>query len=157
MLRKIVAAAILVPLAVLIVAFAVANRQNVTIAFDPFSTQQPDTVTEPLFVVILAALIAGVVIGGLASWLSHGRWRRLARRFERTAPKAAGPRGRSRSAQHRAARQRTAAAASAQAAGALTGYGGRSFLDLRRGRWQEGDELIAVLDRSILFVERLET
>jgi len=85
MLRKIVAAIILVPLAALIVAFAVANRENVTISFDPFSAQRVDAVTQPLFVVILAALIIGVVIGGLASWLRHGKWRRLARRFERDA------------------------------------------------------------------------
>jgi uncharacterized integral membrane protein len=85
MLRKIVAAVILVPLAALIVAFAVANRESVTISFDPFSAQRVDAVTQPLFVVILAALIVGVVIGGLASWLRHGKWRRLARRFERDA------------------------------------------------------------------------
>ena len=37
MLRKIVLAVILIPLAVLIVALAVANREIVTISFDPFN------------------------------------------------------------------------------------------------------------------------
>ena len=37
MARKIVTAIIVVPLAVVIVAFAVANRQIVTVSFDPFS------------------------------------------------------------------------------------------------------------------------
>ena len=41
MLRKIVAAVVLVPLAILIIAFAVANRQNVTVSFDPFSAAEP--------------------------------------------------------------------------------------------------------------------
>ena len=38
MLRKIVAAVILVPLAIIIIAFAVANRQIVTVSFDPFNS-----------------------------------------------------------------------------------------------------------------------
>ena len=38
MLRKIVTAIIVVPLAAVIVAFAVANRQTVTVSFDPFSS-----------------------------------------------------------------------------------------------------------------------
>ena len=40
-LRKIVAAIILVPLAVVIIAFAVANRQIVTVSLDPFSAEHP--------------------------------------------------------------------------------------------------------------------
>jgi hypothetical protein len=37
----------------------------------------------PLFALIIGLLILGVVLGGLASWLRHGKWRRMARRFER--------------------------------------------------------------------------
>lgn len=86
MLRKFVAALILVPLAIVIIAFAVANRQAVTLSFDPFNTSAPAAALSlPLFVVILAALVAGVIVGGLAVRLGHGRWRRLARRFEREA------------------------------------------------------------------------
>ena len=40
-LRKIVAAVILVPLAIVIIAFAVANRQIVTVSLDPFSSERP--------------------------------------------------------------------------------------------------------------------
>ena len=84
LLRKIVAALILVPLAVLIIAFAVANREIVTVSFDPFSVEQPAaSVTLPLFALVIVLLILGVVIGGSASWLRHGRWRRMARRLER--------------------------------------------------------------------------
>ena len=36
MLRKLVTALILVPLAIVLVAFAVANRQTVVVSFDPF-------------------------------------------------------------------------------------------------------------------------
>jgi uncharacterized integral membrane protein len=84
LLRKIIAAIILVPLAVIIIAFAVANRQEVVISFDPFDTVQPGySQATWLFVPIFAALIVGVLIGGLASWLRQGKWRGAARRFER--------------------------------------------------------------------------
>ena len=84
MLRRFVAAVILVPLAIIIVAFAVANRQTVLVSFDPFDAAQPAySVTTWLFVPIFTALICGVVIGGLASWFRQGKWRGSARRFER--------------------------------------------------------------------------
>jgi uncharacterized integral membrane protein len=83
-LRKIVAAVILIPLAIVIVVFAVANRQIVTVSLDPFSSEHPaSSVTLPLFVLVIGLLIVGVVIGGAASWLRHGNLRRTARRFER--------------------------------------------------------------------------
>lgn len=84
MLRKIVAAIILVPLAAVIVAFAVANRHGVTVSFDPFDAKEPvAAVTLPLFALIILVLIVGVLIGGLASWLRQGTWRSAARRLER--------------------------------------------------------------------------
>ena len=83
-LRKFVAAVILIPLAIVIVAFAVANRQLVTVSLDPFSAERPATTfTLPLFVLVIGLLIVGVVIGGAASWLRHGNLRRTARRFDR--------------------------------------------------------------------------
>jgi uncharacterized integral membrane protein len=83
-IRKIVAALILVPLAVVIIAFAVANRQPVTVSLDPFSSDQPAaSLTLPLFALVIMLLVGGVLIGGAASWLRHGKWRRAARRLER--------------------------------------------------------------------------
>jgi uncharacterized integral membrane protein len=83
MLRKIAAAVILIPLAIVIVGFAVANRQAVTISFDPFDASHPAyAATLPLFVIIFLLVILGVLIGGLAAWLRQGRWRATARRAE---------------------------------------------------------------------------
>jgi uncharacterized integral membrane protein len=83
-LRKIVAAIVLVPLAIVIIAFAVANRQDVTISLDPFNSNIPAaSVTQPLFVVIIGVLIFGVVVGGVAAWLRQTKWRRASRRLER--------------------------------------------------------------------------
>jgi uncharacterized integral membrane protein len=83
MFRKIVMAVIVIPLAVIIIVFAVANRQAVTVSFDPFSSAQPAyAVTLPLFVLIFILLILGVMIGGIATWLRQGQWRRSARKLE---------------------------------------------------------------------------
>jgi uncharacterized integral membrane protein len=82
-LRKIVTALIVVPLAVVIIAFAVANRQTVTVSFDPFSSASPAyAVTLPLFAVVLMVLILGVVVGGVAAWIRQSKWRRTARKLD---------------------------------------------------------------------------
>jgi uncharacterized integral membrane protein len=83
-IRKIIAAVILVPLAVVIIAFAVANRQIVTVSLDPFSTEHPAaSLTLPLFALVIVLLVLGVLIGGIAAWLRQSKWRRTARRLER--------------------------------------------------------------------------
>jgi hypothetical protein len=80
MLRRIVTALVLVPLAILLVAFAVANRQSVIISFDPFAPADPAyALVLPLFALILCLAIGGVVVGGVAAWLRQGKWRRAAR------------------------------------------------------------------------------
>jgi uncharacterized integral membrane protein len=83
MARKIVIAVILVPLAIVIVVFAVANRQPVTVSFDPFSSASPAyAATVPLFVLIFIILILGVIIGGIAAWVRQSPWRRTARKLD---------------------------------------------------------------------------
>ena len=82
--RKVVAAIILVPLAVVIIAFAVANRQIATVSLDPFSSEHPAaSLTLPLFALVIVLLVIGALIGGIAAWLRQARWRRTARRMER--------------------------------------------------------------------------
>jgi uncharacterized integral membrane protein len=83
MFRKIVTAIVVVPLVAIIVAFAVANRQAVTVSFDPFSAASPAyAATLPLFAIIFAVLILGVLIGGIAAWIGQRKWRRSARRLD---------------------------------------------------------------------------
>lgn len=83
MISKIVRALILIPLALVLIAFAVANRQTVTVSFDPFDQVEPAfSVALPLYVLILALVIAGVIIGGAAAWLRQGKWRGRARLAE---------------------------------------------------------------------------
>ncbi len=83
MLRKIVTAIIVVPPAAVIIAFAVANRQTVTVSFDPFSSTSPAyAATLPLFVIVFAVLILGVLVGGIAAWIRQRKWRRAARKLD---------------------------------------------------------------------------
>jgi uncharacterized integral membrane protein len=82
-MRKFITALFLVPVAVLIVMFAVANRQAVTVLFDPFNPAQPAyAIKLPLFVLLILAVILGVLVGGIAAWLSQAKWRRAARRLD---------------------------------------------------------------------------
>jgi uncharacterized integral membrane protein len=86
MIRKIVTALVLIPLAIVCIAFAVANRQTVVITLDPFDPGNPAlTIALPLFVLIPILVIAGVLLGGIAAWLGQRKWRRAARRTEREA------------------------------------------------------------------------
>lgn len=83
MLRKIFNAVVILPLAILFVVFAVANRHIVTLSFDPFSSSDPALgVSLPLFVVIIAVAMFGVVAGGIATWFGQRHWRRAAREHE---------------------------------------------------------------------------
>src|ERR1700754_5096771 len=83
MLRKIVNALVILPLAIIFVVFAVANRQLVTLSFDPFDSNDPALgVTLPLFIVIIAAAIFGVVAGSIATWFGQHRWRKAAKQQE---------------------------------------------------------------------------
>jgi uncharacterized integral membrane protein len=89
MIRKIVNFAILLPLAVILVIFAVANRHWVTVSFDPFNSIDPSLAIDlPLFIVIVLSAIFGVLAGGIATWVRQGRWRRAARQHEADAAAA---------------------------------------------------------------------
>lgn len=59
--------------------FAISNRHEVGITMMPLSYR----LEAPLFVVMFAALIAGIIMGGLASWAASSRLRRKARESEK--------------------------------------------------------------------------
>ena len=84
MLRKIVWTIILIPLALVLVALCVANKDPVTVSFDPFGAGDPAlALRQPLYALMLALLGVGVIVGGIAAWLMQGKWRSKARRAER--------------------------------------------------------------------------
>jgi uncharacterized integral membrane protein len=88
-MRKFFTALVLIPLGLVFLVFAVANRHPVRVSLDPFNSTDPSiAVTLPLFVVIIAVAIAGVVAGGCATWFRQRHWRRAARQHEADARRA---------------------------------------------------------------------
>jgi uncharacterized integral membrane protein len=88
-MRKFFTGLVLIPLGVIFVVFAVANRHLVTVSFDPFNSADPSvSVRLPLFVLIIAVAILGVLVGGSATWFRQRRWRRAARQHEADARQA---------------------------------------------------------------------
>jgi uncharacterized integral membrane protein len=82
-MRKFFTALVLIPLGLIFVIFAVANRHLVTVSFDPFNSIDPSVAVRlPLFVVIIAVAILGVAAGGSATWFRQRHWRRAARQHE---------------------------------------------------------------------------
>ncbi|HSD93596.1 MAG TPA: LapA family protein [Methyloceanibacter sp.] len=86
MWRKLLLAFVVVPLGIVLVALAVANRKHVLLILDPFGGAEPGLSLEaPLFLFLLGAFAIGLVLGGLATWLGQGKWRKKARAEARDA------------------------------------------------------------------------
>ncbi len=82
-MRKFLTGLVLIPLGLIFVVFAVANHHLVTVSFDPFNSIDPSVAVRlPLFVVIIAVAILGVMAGGSATWLRQRHWRWAARQHE---------------------------------------------------------------------------
>ena len=82
-MRKFLTALVVIPLGLLLVVFAVANRHFVTVSFDPFnSTDASLSRSVPLFLLLILVAALGVLAGGSAVWLGQRHWRRAARRHE---------------------------------------------------------------------------
>jgi lipopolysaccharide assembly protein A len=62
--------------ALLLILFAVSNRQTVSVGLWPL----PDFAQLPLYLVVLGTLLIGFLAGQLVAWLGSLRWRREARR-----------------------------------------------------------------------------
>ncbi len=82
-MRKFFTALTVIPLFLILAVFAVANRHFVTVSFDPFNSTEPAlSASLPLFALIIAVAILGVIAGGFATWFGQRHWRRAARRHE---------------------------------------------------------------------------
>jgi uncharacterized integral membrane protein len=80
MFNRLVLVVVLVPLAVILIALAVANRTPVAFTLDPFNPGNPGlTLQLPLFFLLFAALVVGMIIGSLGTWFKQGRYRKLAK------------------------------------------------------------------------------
>lgn len=90
-MRKFLTALIVIPLGLILMVFAVANRHFVTVSFDPFVSNDPSlSVTLPLFLLLIVVAALGVLAGGCAVWFGQRHWRRAARRHDADARAARG-------------------------------------------------------------------
>lgn len=66
-------------LAVILIVFAVTNRNPAVLSLWPF----PFTLQAPVYLITLLALLVGFLVGELVAWINGRRWRRMARRHGR--------------------------------------------------------------------------
>jgi putative membrane protein len=65
--------------ALILVVFAVANRDTITLTLWPM----PVALDAPVYLVVLLTLLIGFLLGELVAWMYGARWRREARRSAR--------------------------------------------------------------------------
>jgi uncharacterized integral membrane protein len=77
----------LLPVVLVFLALSVANRRPVTIFLNPFTgpTHAGTQIEMQLDIVMLLGVLAGIVIGSVATWLEQGKHRRAARRAKNEA------------------------------------------------------------------------
>lgn len=80
MLKRIFAILIAFPLAMALVALAVANRHSVRLVLDPFRPDSPAiSLVLPFYAYLFGVLALGIIAGGVAVWRNQSHWRHTAR------------------------------------------------------------------------------
>lgn len=68
------------PVAVVGIGFAIANREWVTVSFDPLNRAQPfATVTMPLWALFFCGVLLGIFVGWFVAWRGNAKHRRATR------------------------------------------------------------------------------
>jgi hypothetical protein len=81
MLRRVIWTVVAFPIGIVLVTLAVTNSHRVRLILDPFRPDDPVlSLVLPFYLYLFGALLVGIVIGGMAMWLTQGHWRRIARR-----------------------------------------------------------------------------
>jgi uncharacterized integral membrane protein len=79
-MRRFLTLFVMLPVAVIVILLSVANRQAVTFSLDPIRGDAGGWVFQaPLFAMLFAAAILGILVGGVATWIGQARWRHAAR------------------------------------------------------------------------------
>ena len=73
---------LVLPVAAVLLAFAFANREWVTVGFDPTGYTHLPPLDAPQYAVIFAAAALGALAGGFITWAGQSRHRRAARLAE---------------------------------------------------------------------------
>lgn len=68
------------PVAVLVIAFAIANRQWTRLSLDPFSSTSPVlSIDMPLWLLFIVGVFIGILVGWVGCWFAQSKHRKLAR------------------------------------------------------------------------------
>ena len=87
-MRRILRWIVGLPIAILVIAFAIANRRWVTLSFDPFSADAPKVAMDmPLWLLFFAGIFLGLIVGWIAAWFAQGKHRKAAREARAEASK----------------------------------------------------------------------
>lgn len=80
---------LLAPIVLFFVLLALANRHTVTIRLDPLAGADSllPTFDMPLFAVLFTGLLAGIIFGGVGTWMSQRKHRKNARQARASARK----------------------------------------------------------------------
>lgn len=88
MLSRLITVVFLVPVAIVLIALSVANRQSVPVSLDVFNPGNPLlTFSAPIFVWMFGAIAVGIVVGGVATWFTQGKHRKQERALKRESDK----------------------------------------------------------------------
>jgi len=83
-LKRLVALIVLIPVALLLIAFIVANREMMVLEFNPFANQSTSwQLRAPAFLFLFAFLGAGVVLGSITTWINQHKYRKMSRFINR--------------------------------------------------------------------------
>jgi uncharacterized integral membrane protein len=69
---------ITLPVTLVVLVFALSNRGPIGLTFWPLAI----TIDLPIYLVVLGSLVAGLLLGGVITWLAGRRVRRQARRLQ---------------------------------------------------------------------------
>lgn len=79
-IKRITSWAIGAPVAILLVCFAIANRQWIDVSLDPINQVDPwAKVSMPAFLLFFSGIFIGMIVGGCVAWYKQGKWRKAAR------------------------------------------------------------------------------
>jgi hypothetical protein len=68
------------PIAVIGIGFAVANREWVNVSFDPINRAHPFAMVQmPLWVLFFCGIFVGIFAGWLVAWIGGGKYRKATR------------------------------------------------------------------------------
>ena len=83
MIRRLLSWLFGLPTLIILLLFALANRQMVQVSLDPLTPEDPWlAITLPLWAVFFAGVLLGLLVGGAAAWVKQGKWRKLARKSQ---------------------------------------------------------------------------